>query len=624
MRADAEAASIIGGPKQYVRILAKMALQQDERNVGWPARSFLPTRPILFRRIEMLRRFVSTSSGSAVARMTKRGMIALCFLLVGVGLAGLRGSWSSPPRLLAADPQGEANKDFTDLSYLPTTCSSIIVIRPNAMSQDSSLAKFMEYWGAIRQQRSDSTYRDIKQVSILGLNSKAPPLELIEFIKPLNSDDVTKLTGAKYVEALAAIQGDEAGNIALKINSNTVVVGSVQKIKEYVSSPKGNQAITNGKDWSKLRASPVLVFVDMPLMKKETLNDQRSNPVIAALEPLWNKTKQIVATVDLNNTSLWTQTLNAKNFKSKGLIVQASITPIQNSDTEKISKNTIVALAFLEGAITSYSEGFLDKQEEQVRKLPKLFASSGLQLIQNTTFQAIGGELQASVQLPQESLDSIVAALPKPGEVSLMAREADANNLKQIGLALHNFHAVYGHFPAPITYGKDGKGGVPHSWRIDLLPFMEQTALYNEYRFDEPWDSEHNLKLSNIIPVCYMSVSKGTASPFCVLTGTPEECEKELFSTMFTTKKGIKLSDVTDGLANTIMVIEMENNEPWSKPVDIVYSPDKPLPKFGGLTPKGYHALFADGSVRFLSESIEEKLLRALITPRGGEVVTAP
>ena len=88
---------------------------------------------------------------------------------------------------------------------------------------------------------------------------------------------------------------------------------------------------------------------------------------------------------------------------------------------------------------------------------------------------------------------------------------------------------------------------------------------------------------------------------------------------------------ITDGTSNTILVVEAERDIPWTKPEDIAYDPDKPLPKFGGRPlpagisgANGFLASFADGSVRFISDTTDEVTLRALITKAGGEVVQVP
>jgi hypothetical protein len=89
----------------------------------------------------------------------------------------------------------------------------------------------------------------------------------------------------------------------------------------------------------------------------------------------------------------------------------------------------------------------------------------------------------------------------------------------------------------------------------------------------------------------------------------------------FEGKRGLRLADFTDGLSNTIMVTEAARGVPWTKPDDLPFDPDGPLPRLGGVLPGFHHALFGDGSVRTLSAKIDPKTLRLLITRNDGEVI---
>jgi hypothetical protein len=195
------------------------------------------------------------------------------------------------------------------------------------------------------------------------------------------------------------------------------------------------------------------------------------------------------------------------------------------------------------------------------------------------------------------------------------ARMKSSNNLKQMALALHNYHDTYGTFPTPTIYSKDGKKPL-YSWRVAILPFLEEDKLYNEFKLDEPWDSDNNKKLLERLPKLYAPVTgkpkDKTTTHYQVIVGG---------GAMFEDKKKLRIADVTDGLSNTIMVVEAEEPVPWSKPADLTYDPKKELPKFGGLFKEGFNAAFADGATRFISKNNDEKLLRALITRSGGEVV---
>src|SRR5262249_24805669 len=188
------------------------------------------------------------------------------------------------------------------------------------------------------------------------------------------------------------------------------------------------------------------------------------------------------------------------------------------------------------------------------------------------------------------------------------------NNLKQLGLAMHNYHDTYGHSPPAAIYSKDGKPLL--SWRVALLPYLDQEDLYKQFKLDEPWDSAHNKKLLTKMPDVFAPPKGRTkekhATFYQVFTGE---------GTVFEGKDGIRLTDITDGTSNTILIVEAGEAVQWTKPVDLPYNEKKSLPKLGGAFEAGFHFCLADGSVHFRKKKFDEKIMRALITRAGGEVV---
>jgi prepilin-type processing-associated H-X9-DG protein len=192
--------------------------------------------------------------------------------------------------------------------------------------------------------------------------------------------------------------------------------------------------------------------------------------------------------------------------------------------------------------------------------------------------------------------------------------QTDANNLKQIGLALHNHHDAMGHVPAAIC-DRDGKPLL--SWRVAILPYIEQEALYRQFRLNEPWDSPHNKKLLGKMPKIY-------ASP----TGTAEEPDATFYQmptgpkTLFPRPDHkMQIFRIPDGTSNTFLVVEASKGVPWTKPQDVAIPAMGKLPKLGGQFPTYFNALFADGSVRRIKRDADEELLRRAIDPADGNVI---
>ncbi|QDU60590.1 hypothetical protein Pan216_14370 [Planctomycetes bacterium Pan216] len=208
---------------------------------------------------------------------------------------------------------------------------------------------------------------------------------------------------------------------------------------------------------------------------------------------------------------------------------------------------------------------------------------------------------------------------PSVEQINERVATVDAiKSLKQLGIAMHNYHDVHKHFPPAAATSKEGKPLL--SWRVLLLPYLGQKKLYEQFRLDEPWDSEHNRKLVEKIPAVYavpqskggevgltrvvVPVEKGTIFPHGALEGT-------------------KISKITDGTSNTIMVVvaDAEHGVIWTKPEDLIINPDDPFRGLLGTKGTDFLTLFADGSVRVMNKSIGSEKLRAFFTRGGGEVI---
>ncbi len=187
------------------------------------------------------------------------------------------------------------------------------------------------------------------------------------------------------------------------------------------------------------------------------------------------------------------------------------------------------------------------------------------------------------------------------------------NNLKQIALGFHNYASTFEDcFPQDIK-DKDGKPLL--SWRVLILPYIEQNALANEFKLDEPWDSDTNKKLIEKMPKVFAPVhtkAKAGHTFYQTFTGG---------GALFGGKDKLTLLGITDGTSNTALVAEAGDPVIWTKPADIAYDPKKPLPKLGGDLHGNFNLAFADGSVQWVKKGFDEKTMRLVVTANDGETV---
>jgi hypothetical protein len=188
--------------------------------------------------------------------------------------------------------------------------------------------------------------------------------------------------------------------------------------------------------------------------------------------------------------------------------------------------------------------------------------------------------------------------------------------MKELALDTLNYQHTHGQLPPAVVYGKDGRP--LYSWRVLLLPYIEQQDLYKQFHLDEPWDSPHNLPLLERMPGAYAPPpgkksripAYHTVCHVFVGKGTPFEEGKE-----------VKITEdcFPDGTWKTILIVEAGPPVPWTKPEDLPYDADAPLPRLDPLFHELIRVGLANGSVRYVRKHISETTLRAAITRNGGE-----
>ena len=257
--------------------------------------------------------------------------------------------------------------------------------------------------------------------------------------------------------------------------------------------------------------------------------------------------------------------------------------------------------------------GLLGKQKDVRQMMPAFDKLAAL-----LTPKVEGDRLTLFFDQKNRGIAGIISLLKPPIEEARAAarRAASMNNLKRIALAMHNYHDMHKSFPPAASSDANGKPLL--SWRVHLLPYLEAGQLYERFHLDEPWDSEHNRKLIGQMPALYRCPAsrlreKGRAS-YVVVVGE---------GTVFPGREGIPIKEIKDGSSHTILAVEVDDEHAviWTKPDDLPFDPDNPAKGLGGHFQGGFNAAFCDGHIQFLLKDMDPKVLRALFTRAGGEVI---
>lgn len=289
------------------------------------------------------------------------------------------------------------------------------------------------------------------------------------------------------------------------------------------------------------------------------------------------------------------------------------------SPNETSAENTLQAVKTLK----SLGELALEKMNEEAEPAGwKLTLEKRLkETLASTVIEQKGTTVSAKLKM---ELDPVLVKRYMKELVSTVRGRGDRtqslNNLKNIALSMHSYHDANKRMPpAGVSSINDPQGKPILSWRVAMLPYLDQQELYQKFDLTQPWDHPTNKKLIPLMPQVY------------VVPGAPEHKDPGMThyrvlvgpTTMFEPGQRITLVTVTDGTSNTIMVVEAADPTVWTRPDDLPFNPQGPLPKFGVST-DGFNAAFGDGTVRFIRSNTPDNVIRALITRNGGEAVALP
>jgi len=396
-------------------------------------------------------------------------------------------------------------------------------------------------------------------------------------------------------------QDDSSTKSLLFLDDRTMVIADNEQImKEVINAKQSSGSFSLLKQWKVIENKSIAAICDMRAVRSLIGDTQATHniiintiPILRDATPIWKNTEvvSLVVTVDklVSMTTMLYQEKGPHDVKdSLEAIVKSSREALQKLKINEISRNKQEQI--LIKSLVSFAKKVLEASEVTLQGKEVIFTSV------------------MPVEFGTRMVEHLAPVLLALREVK--HRNVAMDNLKRISVAFHDYHKEHNHFPPAIVLGPDGK--TPHSWRVELLPYLDQKSLHQEYKMNEPWNSNHNKKVLAKIPAVFRNPNDNgmiiNTSYFAVVGK----------NTAFGNKNGVKLSDITDGAKNTILIVETKLNVPWSKPEDIIYDGNKNL-IFGGFHPGYFHILLCNGLVEAFSNNISKEGLQYLLEINDGE-----
>lgn len=623
--ADAIAAQVVGGPIAYLNAIGELALKQSSEPVGWPAHFFLPTRRTFLRRIEMLRdrKFLLGDSSRFMRWATVCGVAAMTLLAIGLRPPGSpipqSSAQASPPLATAAlvveSTLAQTAATPLEAKYVPEESLFVATVRP---------AKLAEQLRANTKPAAESdiqvmglplpAWKDCEQATVWMIappdfaparrqsvggaftfpNKEARDVFLKAFRLARTGDPDAKTTFKRYEQQTydIIIRGENILDYRQFLpDDRTALIASDATIEYMMAAgAKSLSPLTKSDSWKAALDSDVATALDAVRLGK-LMATAPPNPISATFTPMWTSALQHTLLARVGTQPLITLTSDSK----------------VTADAEQIEANLKAGVALLSNMLVG------------MKNSPDVAAKNAIDGI----VPVINGH-KLSRTGPQVTLNvsgDLVAMLPLMTlPVSQSRQDAQrlqqANSLKQVMIALHSYHDAHGHFPPAIVIDKESK--VPRSWRVELLPFLDGTKLYDQYLKNEPWDSENNKKVLAQMPAVFRHPSQPKASTITSIVAAYGD------GLMFQKDDaaGTKVKDITDGSSQTIALYEMNTKIPWTKPDEPFLNPaNDVLPALTGFDGQGTNVAFADGFVRNLSATFNREVLKKMLTRAGGEVI---
>lgn len=539
----------------------------------------------------------------------------------------------------AARPEAKASESSANLEYVVPSAVIVLIAKPEQILKSSAAELFpIEVLQAALLQQTGLDPLEANELVV----SVSPPIAgppSYSLLATFNDDialkteqlsrhtEKTTLAGKEYFKNTTpdpmqpSLFRPSAQQLLIGSDATlTRLVTSIEESDESGASAKAAPLPLAKAVAASFQNDDLLLMVDAATLRPFIgmgLMQAKLPPELGALRQLPNLVKLIELRVNVSHSGPTELTLTANDKADADKIVEI-YNGISQAFSDKIAEQARQALASddpVQQATGRYSlrmqkkfdagPGLTQEGDRIVLLRADLTKSEGNQLVYVATIGTLVGLLLPAVQAAREAA----------------RRNSSMNNMKQILLGTLNYESAHAAFPTYAKFDADGKPLL--SWRVLILPYLEQNALYEQFHLDEPWDSPHNKTLISKMPPIFLDPS----SKLTAADGKTHYLGVRGEGLFFDgSDKGRKFASIRDGSSNTIAFVQVDDEAavPWTKPEDWTPSDSDLMKPFDGLRPGGFLAGFCDGHVSFISSAIDPTMLRALLTVAGGEVIELP
>lgn len=584
--------------------------------------------------------------------------------------AASMGRWTSPDGNDAGDGQESGQRSAVSSqqnSTLPTPAREVPPVDSELESADQSNTK------ALQQQF------DAKEKRAAGLASELRQLQSNGDVAESRLDELKAALRRVVAEAFAIRQQlhrAELAQLQQRLQRMQQTLAARDRIQQQIVDRRVNDLINPDSRWEDRQKTAPKEPIPATTSKEgvKSLNPETAPKRVDARTPQIGSLPQSTAGIPEATNPVRNSADFLRDYRDMNSSLRNSRKAVDELDSAvKLGKGDQTRLERAKAALREYQQKYdfvkaeFDAQlrlleleakdaesevafaEQQSHWGQILYRKGGIQ-------QSELGQLTRNIQIAKLRLDKATTAVefyrsmdPDASKKISEAHATTKQNLATLMQAMRKYQEQHGHFPPAIV--QKGTGKWLHSWRLELLPYLGEQALYDEYRFDESCKSDQNKRVLARMPAVFRSpldatdstnssyfalvmpgfdpnakypgpgalVQPAKSAPASEVAGGAVEPSYR-YGTFFARPEGTRPKDIIDALDHTVVLVEAKRNEPWTHPGDInVFV--HPLPKLGGWFPKGWHAAFADGTVKFISSDNDEATLRAIFSIGGGENV---